>query len=170
MADGTFAVLMLLAGIESMHSDYCPTGCLQRTEVTPRFAVSAGSYVERRTEPGAELYARYDFGHRNGPFGHTAGLSIGERGELWAGIGQTYSFGITGNLTAELHAMTGLYEAGDGLDLGGPIAFRSGIMIEYEGPNGWRYGLGYDHRSNAGIYRTNPGIETVLFRVSAPLN
>ena len=69
----------------------------------------------------------------------------------------------------ELHAMPGLYAAGDDFDLGGPIEFRSGIEFGYESRGGWRYALSYDHRSNAGIYDDNPGVETVQFRVSMPL-
>ena len=64
--------------------------------------------------------------------------------------------------------MTGLYRAGDGLDLGGPIVFRSGIEAGWENRRGWRFGLGFDHRSNAGIYDENPGVETVHLRVSIP--
>ena len=171
MADGTFAVLLLLAGLGDMHLNHCGTqaGCLGRSETAPRFALSGGEVLERRAEPGAEIYLSYDLGHRSGPFGHAVGLSLGERGETWVGFGQTWAAELGRSGFLELHAMTGLYEPGDGLDLGGPIAFRSGIEIGIEDRRGWRYGLGYDHRSNAGLYDDNPGVETVHFRVSIPL-
>ena len=172
MADGTFAIAMLLAGLADMGMNYCgtSTGCLGRTDDVPRVAFSGGAVLERHAEAGGEVYLRYDLGHRNGPFGHAVGLSVGHRGETWFGIGQTWKMDLGSTpLFAELHAMTGVYHAGDGLDLGGPIAFRSGAEIGWEGRQGWRVGLGFDHQSHAGLYDDNPGVETVHLRVSIPL-
>ena len=172
MADGTFAAALIVLGLWDMHANHCGTeqGCLGRTQVTPRIALSAGQVAPRTAPQVAEVYLRYDLGHRNGPFGHAVGLSAGEKGELWVGYGQTWGK-FLGNspVYAELHAMVGLYEPGNGWDLGGPIEFRSGIELGYENRNGWRYGLSYDHRSNAEIYASNPGIETIQFRVSVPI-
>lgn len=173
MADGTFAALLLISGLLDMNANYCgtETGCLGRTETTPRLAISTGDTVLRDFPVVGEVYVRYDLGHRNGPFGHAIGFSVGENGELWLGAGQTWKadIGRSGWYT-ELHAMTGLYEPNGGADLGGLIEFRSGIEIGYENRNGWRYGLSYDHRSNLGIYANNPGIETVQLRVSIPFD
>ena len=171
MADGTFAVLMFALGLMDMGQNYCgtQTGCLGRTEVRPRVALSAGEVIERRAEPAAEVYLRYDLGRKHGPFGSAAGLSLGENGELWVGFGTTYDVPLSGPLFVELHSMPGLYLDNGGFDLGGPIEFRSGIEMGWETRAGWRVGLSYDHRSNAGIYGDNPGIETVQLRVSVPL-
>ena len=172
MADGTFAVAMIVLGLLDMSNNHCGTdsGCLGRSETTPRFALNVGEVVERQARPASEIYFRYDLGHRNGPFGHAVGLSIGQKGETWIGFGQTYliDFGRSSFYT-ELHAMPGLYAPNGGFDLGGPLEFRSGIEIGYENQAGWRYALSYDHRSNAGIFSKNPGIETVAFRVSIPM-
>ena len=115
------------------------------------------------------MYVRYDLGHRNGPFGHAVGLSVAEDGETWVGFGQTWLWQPDrSKFYAELHAMPGLYMDNGGLDLGGPIEFRSGIELGYENKAGWRYAFSYDHRSNADIYSRNPGVETIQFRVSIP--
>ena len=173
MADGTFAVLLFVLGLTDMGMNHCGTtaGCLGKSDTTPRFSISAGEVLERRANPAAELYLRYDLGQMHGPFGTAAGLSVGEGGETWAGFGATYTmpFGRSGAY-AELHAMPGLYLDNGGFDLGGPIEFRSGVELGYETSKGWRVALTYDHRSNAGIYDENPGIETVQFKVSIPLN
>ena len=172
MADGTFAVLMLIAGLTDMGMNHCGTGagCFGTTETAPRVAFSAGTVVERRAQEAAEIYLRYALPRNYGPFGTALGLSIGENGEAWVGYGATYKMDLGRSpIYAELHAMPGLYAENGGFDLGGPIAFRSGIEIGYEARNGWRYGLSYDHRSNAGLYDDNPGIETVQFRISVPL-
>ncbi|SMX50911.1 Lipid A 3-O-deacylase (PagL) [Maliponia aquimaris] len=171
MADGTFAVLMFVLGLTDMSMNHCGSGkgCLGRSETTPRLAFSAGEVLERRAKPATEFYLRYDLGHKMGPFGNAVGLSVGEQGETWVGFGQTYrvTFGNSA-FFAELHAMPGLYFDNGGFDLGGPIEFRSGVELGWENQRGWRFGLSYDHRSNAGIYDKNPGIETVQFRVSIP--
>ena len=171
MADGTFAVLMLVIGLTDMSRNYCgtETGCFGRTETTPRIAFSAGEVLERRAKPAGEVYLRYDMGHKRGPFGQAVGLSVGEEGETWIGFGSTYTFEFGNSpFFAQLHSMPGVYFDNGGFDLGGPIEFRSGIELGYENRQGWRFGLSYDHRSNAGIYDDNPGIETVQFRVSVP--
>jgi lipid A 3-O-deacylase len=172
MADGTFAVLMFLLGLTDMQNNYCNTeaGCFDRTEVLPRLYVSGGDIIKRRAEAGSEGYIRYDLGHRNGPFGHAAGISMSSRDALWAGVGQTYIASIDKSpVMVELHAMTGLYSVGNGHDLGGLIAFRSGVDLVYETGGGVRYALSYDHRSHMGIYPDNPGVESVQLAVSWPL-
>lgn len=172
MADGTFSVLLFVLGLTDMGVNHCGTdsGCLGVSETTPRFSISAGEILERRADPAAEVYLRYDLARTYGPFGTAAGLSIAEEGETWIGIGPTYTypFGQSGAY-AELHAMPGLYFDNGGFDLGGEVAFRSGIELGYETRQGWRMALSYDHRSNAGIYDENPGVETVQFKVSIPL-
>jgi lipid A 3-O-deacylase len=172
MADGTFAVLMFIAGFTDMSLNYCgtETGCLGRNDTQPRVAFSAGQFDDRGAVADREIYVRYDMGHKRGPFGGTLGFSVANGSEMWIGIGHTYIWKPEhSDFYAEFHAMTGLYENNGGLDLGGPIVFRSGIEFGYENRAGWRYALSYDHRSNADIYRDNPGVETYMFRVSVPL-
>tara|TARA_R100001530_G_scaffold102925_1_gene71601 strand:- start:134 stop:655 length:522 start_codon:yes stop_codon:yes gene_type:complete len=172
MADGTFAAALFLIGLFDTGTNYCGTeaGCFGRTDVQPRFSISGGQVLPRQAKKANEVYLRYDLGRKRGPFGSAAGLSIGENGETWIGFGTTLNYDIGQTpLFVELHAMPGVYFPNGGFDLGGPIAFRSGIEVGYENDAGWRFGLSYDHRSNAGIYKNNPGIETVQFRVSVPL-
>ncbi|EPX84741.1 acyloxyacyl hydrolase [Salipiger mucosus] len=172
MADGTFAALLLIAGLTDMGTNYCrtATGCLGAGDQGSRVAFSAGTTVSRRADEGPEGYLRYDFGRTIGPFGQALGLSLGEESGAWVGYGLTWkTFLGTSPFYTELHAMPGLYAAGDDFDLGGSVEFRSGIEFGYEARNGWRYGVSYDHRSNAGLYDENPGIESVQFRVSMPL-
>lgn len=167
--DGTFAVLTLVLGMYEAY-DGCDNACLARNDVPARMSLSTGALYSQFNEIGTETYIRYDTGISHGPFQTIAGLSYSSLGDLWAGLGHSYSMsaGDTG-LFAEFHAMTGIYERSGGPDLGGPIEFRSGVEVGYEWPSGWRAGVSYDHRSNAELYATNPGIETIQFRVSSPL-
>ena len=172
MADGTFAALMFILGLSDMQANHCgnEAGCLWRGETIPRLYVSAGEVIKRRARPGPEAYFRYDLSYTNGPFGNIIGFSISERQETWIGYGQTYLMNSGMEpIKAELHAMTGLYDKGLGHGLGGRVAFRSGLDLIYETKVGVRYALSYDHRSHIGIYKENPGMETIQFAVSFPL-
>lgn len=173
MADGTFAALLFIIGMTDMSMNHCGTdqGCLGTSQTAPRFSISGGQVLNRRADPAAEVYLRYDLGRQIGPFGTAIGLSVGEAGEAWVGAGATYTipFGRSGAY-AELHAMPGLYFDNGGFDLGGAVAFRSGFELGYETSRGWRMALSYDHRSNAGIYEENPGVETVQVKLSIPLD
>ena len=93
MADGTFAALLLIAGLTDMSSNYCgtATGCLGTTESVPRVAFSTGTTLERRAEESPEIYLRYDFGRDIGPFGQALGISYGEESGSWLGYGFTVS-------------------------------------------------------------------------------
>ena len=172
MADGTFAVLMLIAGLTDMSLNHCGSdaGCLGHSEQTPRLAFSAGQVIERQAQEAGEIYIRYDPAFKLGPFGHALGLSVGENSETWVGFGTTYKMDFgTSPFYAELHSMPGFYFDNGGFDLGGVVEFRSGIELGYENKQGWRFAASYDHRSNAEIHSDNPGIETAAFRVSIPL-
>ena len=164
-----FAALLIWQGLEDMRVNYCPTGCLEETHVTPRMSYSTGIVRSRQVFGGGEIYIRRDTGLQHGPFRSAYGVSVTDEGETWVGFGSLWEVPRkVGPFTVEFHSMPGLYFAGDGDDLGGVLEFRSGIEFAYEAKNGIRYGLSIDHRSNADIYRNNPGMETVQFRVSIP--
>ncbi|MEO1086546.1 MAG: acyloxyacyl hydrolase [Acidobacteriota bacterium] len=59
-----------------------------------------------------------------------------------------------------------LYENGDGKDLGGVLEFRSSIDIAYQWDDGSRLGLSFYHLSNASIYESNPGSESLVLTYS----
>lgn len=56
----------------------------------------------------------------------------------------------------------GLYSAGDGVDLGGALEFRSGLEISVRLGERTGLGLSYYHLSNASIYDLNPGSESLV--------
>ena len=171
ITDGTFAVIGLVAGLLDMGINHCPNeGCLAKNEVAGYTSASLGETYFQESHSGEEIYIRRDTKLAFGPFQNIYGASISSDGEFWIGTGHAYTVHLFNQRSyLQLHAMTGLYAEGDGNDLGGPIQFRSGIEIGYEAKNGIRYGFGVDHRSNAGLYSNNPGLETVHLRVAIPL-
>ena len=65
-------------------------------------------------------------------------------------------------------AAVGDYEKGSGKDLGAHVEFKTGAEFDYVFSNGLRVGPAFDHVSNAGIGRKNPGEENLLLMVTVP--
>jgi hypothetical protein len=63
----------------------------------------------------------------------------------------------------------GLYDKGNGKDLGSVVEFRSGAELAYRFDNRSRLGIGFHHLSNAGIGDRNPGTEILSVIFSYPL-
>ena len=171
VTDGTMAVVGLIAGLIDMGVNHCPEdGCLARNDVAAYNSLALGETYFQESHQGEEIYFRRDTGLAFGPFQNVWGFSASTDGEFWIGAGHAYTLNLFNERTfIQFHAMTGLYEDGSGADLGGALEFRSGIELGYQAPNGTRVGLGVDHRSNAGIYSRNPGLETVHLRVAIPI-
>jgi lipid A 3-O-deacylase len=66
-------------------------------------------------------------------------------------------------------ATVGDYEKGAGKNLGSHIEFKTGAEVDLVFANGMRVGPVFDHVSNAGIGKKNPGEENLLLMVSVPL-
>jgi lipid A 3-O-deacylase len=66
-------------------------------------------------------------------------------------------------------AAVGDYEKGGGKNLGSHIEFKTGAEIDLVFANGIRVGPVFDHVSNAGIGKHNPGEENLMLMVSVPL-
>ena len=170
--DGTLAVLFLVAGVTDMSLNYCGTeGCLAKAVAQSRLSVSGGDVQFQDDSIGEEIYLRYEYGHTYGPFQPAAGVSVTSHRDTWIGLGATYGKHFANDRAyLQLSLMPGLYAQADGPDLGHAIEFRSGIELGYETGRGVRFGISYDHRSNADLDSVNPGLETVQFRVSTPFD
>ncbi|QOL81664.1 acyloxyacyl hydrolase [Pseudooceanicola spongiae] len=168
--DGTFAVLFLIAGLTDMGVNHCPEqGCLAPESSESRLALSFGDVMYQEDKIDRELYLRFDAPVSYGPFQPAFGASLSGDGTAWIGGGATWTTNFD-RAYMQLHLMPGVYARGDGPDLGSTVEFRSGVEIGFEARNGIRYGLSYDHRSNADLSSVNPGLETIQLRVSFPLN
>ena len=141
--NGTFAAIMTVLGLWDMSVNYFQTGCLQESEVAGYRSYALGETSFNDDPVGTELYVRRDTRVAHGPFQNVYGLSIRDTGDFWAGIGHAYTIDTAIELVdVQLHAMTGLYSRGTGVDLGGSIELRSGIEVAYQLENGMRLGLG----------------------------
>jgi lipid A 3-O-deacylase len=66
-------------------------------------------------------------------------------------------------------AAVGYWHRGDGKDLGAATEFKTGGEFAYRFSDGSRLGAAFDHISNAGIGKKNPGVESALLVYSIPL-
>ena len=94
-----------------------------------------------------------------------AGAEVDTDGAVWGGAGPILRLALTERWRLEGSVMAGLYEEGDGVDLGGAVNFRSRIGITYAVTPAWRVGVAFSHKSNAGIYDENPGVERFVAQV-----
>lgn len=132
----------------------------------PAFAVALG----HNSSGSQELF----LSRRSVPFAQglqpVFGASLSTYREAWAGAGLAYTWrGSDQASFVRAALMPGLYSRGNGRDLGGPIMFRSSIEAGWNLRGGGELSIGLAHRSNAGIYAQNPGLDTLFLSYSRPL-
>lgn len=66
------------------------------------------------------------------------------------------------------NAAFGYYDNGNGKNLGSHAEFRTGAEFSYRFDDRSRLGLGFNHISNAGIGKVNPGEESIVLMYSIP--
>jgi lipid A 3-O-deacylase len=98
-------------------------------------------------------------------------------GTFFTNKGSVYTYGgfrlelpVGKHLLIVPMATVGEYEKGSGKNLGSRIEFKTGVEIDLVFANGVRVGPVFDHVSNAGIGKNNPGEENFLMMVSVPLS
>lgn len=125
------------------------------------WSVHAGSFNATKNpsvvEAGFEL--RFDTRWPEADF--VTGAGVAEDGNFWVYAGTRYSFELDERWQFSLGLAVGVYEQGDGKDLGGPAQFRSSYEFSYKTGERSRLGLTFYHLSNAGIYALNPGSNSI---------
>ncbi len=139
-------------------------------EDDPHFLTLAAGYYDINDDMGAAEF-RAEFRARDKlwifkPFGGVMGTSDAAI-YGYAGLLVDIYFGRRIVLTPSLAA--GLYEDGDGKDLGHVVEFRSSIELAYRFDDRSRLGVSFYHLSNAGLSDNNPGTEVLSLSYSIPL-
>lgn len=98
-----------------------------------------------------------------------AGLEVTSDGGFWIGAGIQLEWQPVDNLVLSIASGPGYYHEGDGKDLGGPLEFRTQLEIAWQSHLGSRLALALSHHSNADIYGSNPGVETIMLYYQVPL-
>jgi hypothetical protein len=96
----------------------------------------------------------------------TVGGLFGGKGTLYGYAGVRADLPLKGGWALSPQFAAGIYSHGKGINLGGPLEFRSGIEISGAVGSRVRAGLLLFHLSNAGFYSSNPGTEGLVITVS----
>lgn len=155
------AAVMLIAAV--------PAAQAQDRDDPSFLAISAGYHDIADDHDAFEGRVEYRFGEKFWIFKPVVGvLATSDSAVMgYAGVLVDIYFGRRWVLTPSF--TPGLYREGDGKDLGGPIEFKSQLELSYRFDNRSRLGIGISHISNASIYDSNPGTETVFLTYSLPL-
>lgn len=145
-------------------------GSIASAKDDPNFLTLAAGYYDINDDMGAAEF-RAEFRGRDKlwifkPFGGVMGTSDAAI-YGYAGLLVDIYFGRRIVLTPSLAA--GLYDDGDGKDLGHVVEFRSSIELSWRFDDRSRLGLSFYHLSNAGLDDNNPGTEVLSLSYSIPL-
>ena len=110
----------------------------------------------------------YRHGTRYGPFKPMTGVLINTDHGFYGYAGIRIDLYLTNSIVITPSFAPGLYEKGDGKDLGHIIEFRSGVDLSYRRKNGSRISAEIHHLSNASLDENNPGTETFLITYAVP--
>jgi len=133
-------------------------------------ALGLGAYDVRHGDTEAELRIEYRFAHSFlwiikplvGAFVATDGTFLGY-------AGARIELALTDHLVLMGDAAAGYWRHGRGLDLGDALEFKTGGELAYRFDDESRLSVAFDHISNAGIAKLNPGVESLLLIYSFPL-
>lgn len=94
---------------------------------------------------------------------------LDDGGNYWyVGARAEFDLDSAGEYSLGLSFAPGIYSPG-GIDLGGPVEFRSGIDLNLEIYDRLTLGAGVFHLSNGGLYSRNQGSESILFTLATEL-
>jgi lipid A 3-O-deacylase len=97
------------------------------------------------------------------------GTYVTEKGSIYSYFGLRAEIPLGGRFMLIPMAAVGDYEKGRGKNLGSHVEFKTGAELDVIFDSGVRLGPVFDHVSNAGLTKRNPGEENVLLMVSVPL-
>ena len=129
-----------------------------------------GSLGAQQSVNATEMQARYFAEPAFFGLQPVLGVSFASNNSAWVGVGSAYTWrSAPEGVFLRLTSMAGVHSRGNGRNLGGPIQFRTALDIGMALKNGAEIGIGADHRSSAGIYKPNPGLNTAYVFASMPL-
>ena len=132
--------------------------------------IGAGAYNVLHNKKEAQLRTEYRFGYR---FLYIirpiAGVLATNKGTVYGYGGFRLDAEIGEHFVISPELAVGGWSKGGGKDLGGPVEFKSGGEFAYRFSDNSRLGFLFDHISNAGIYKKNPGVESAMLMYSIPL-
>lgn len=132
-------------------------------------ALGIGAYDVLHNNTAAQLRLEYRFGYRLFFLEPLLGALATSDGSFYGYGGLRADLVIADHFVIMPVAAVGYWQRGGGKDLGSHAEFKTGGEFAYRFDDGSRLGIAFDHISNAGIGKTNPGVESLLLVYSLPL-
>jgi hypothetical protein len=133
------------------------------------FAVGAGAVDFDHNHPEGELRGELRFAQGVWMIKPLVGVLGTSRGSSYVYFGLRIDFILWDHYVIMPDASVGWYHHGSSArNLGSPVEFKTGAEFAYRFDNLARLGLAFDHISNAGLTKTNPGTEQLLVMLSWP--
>ncbi|HVB15276.1 MAG TPA: acyloxyacyl hydrolase [Stellaceae bacterium] len=140
----------------------------------PRLALGAGAFDitpsnHKDAQTAAEFRGEYRFGDVLSVIAPFVGVSATSDGAAYGyfGFGVDVNFGPNWVLTP--NGAAGVFERGSGTKLGSWWEFRTGAELAYRFADSSRLGVAFNHTSNAGLTKRNPGEQSIALMYSIPM-
>jgi len=162
------SIFVLLAGV-IFAGLYSGLASAQELGKDPAFVrVGAGYYDVFDDQEAGEFHLEYISGTKWWVVNPFFGVMATTDTALYAYAGIRLDIFLGNRFVVTPSFAPGLYDDGDGKDLGYPVEFRSAIEFAYRFDDRSRLGLSLYHLSNAGLDEHNPGTEVLTLHYSYP--
>lgn len=132
-------------------------------------ALGAGDIDFDHKLPAAEVRGEYRFKEGFYFIKPMVGAFGTSRGSIYTYGGFRFDWVFADHYVVMPNAAVGWYDRNSGKELGSPVEFKTGLELAYRFDGGARLGVAFDHISNAGLTKTNPGTEQLLLMLSWPV-
>lgn len=135
----------------------------------PEIALNWGTFGVLDSEVVFEVGLEYRFAARDFAgvidLQPIVGVTLLADGGTYAFAGARHEWYFTDRFFLAPSFAAGIYQEG-GVDLGGPLEFRSGLDLGVRLTDNIETAVGFYHLSNGGLYSLNGGAESALFSVA----
>jgi hypothetical protein len=132
-------------------------------------AAAIGVYDVLHDNTAAQARLEYRPAYRLFFLEPVAGALVTSDGTFYGYGGLRADFILAQHFVVMPVAAVGYWQRGGGKDLGAHTEFKTGGEFAYRFDDDSRLGIAFDHISNAGIGKKNPGVESLIFVYSLPL-
>lgn len=140
-----------------------------RAEDPALLALGAGGYDVLHNQTAGQFRGEYRFAQGLWRLKPLVGALVTTDKSVYAYGGLRLDLMLGEHVVLMPVATVGYFDKGDGKNLGSHVEFKSGAELAYRFNDASRLGIAFDHISNAGITRTNPGTESILLVYSIPI-
>jgi hypothetical protein len=140
-----------------------------RAEDPSYVAVGGGVYDVLHNYTAGQARLEYRFGQRWAFLKPMLGVLATTDKSVMGYFGFRIDLYLGPHFVVTPNAAVGAFYRGDGKQLGSTIEFKTGGEFAYRFDDHSRLGLQFDHISNAGIGKHNPGTESLVLYYSIPI-